>query len=86
MSYHLRRLRLHGLIERIPTTHRYRVTDTGLHHAMFLTRVHNRLIRSGTAHLTDADPPAPSRYARPPTPTTLPSTNSSNKPASPPEI
>ena len=27
MTYHLRRLRLHGLIERIPGTHRYRVTD-----------------------------------------------------------
>jgi hypothetical protein len=59
-SYDLRRLRLHGLIERIPHTHRYRVTDTGLHHAMFLTRVHNRLIQPGTAQLADPDPPAPS--------------------------
>ena len=58
-TYDLRRLRLHGLIERIPTTHRYRVTDTGLHHAMFLTRVHNRLIQSGTAQLADPNPPAP---------------------------
>jgi hypothetical protein len=59
-TYDLRRLRLHGLIERIPKTHRYRVTDTGLHHAMFLTRVHNRLIQTGTAQLADPDPPAPS--------------------------
>ena len=29
MTYHLRRLRLHGLIERIPGTHRYRVTRQG---------------------------------------------------------
>jgi hypothetical protein len=58
-TYDLRRLRLHGLIERIPNTHRYRVTDTGLHHAMFLTRVHDRLIRTGTAHHTDPNPPAP---------------------------
>ena len=29
MTYHLRRLRLHGLIERIPRSHRYRVTDKG---------------------------------------------------------
>jgi hypothetical protein len=58
-TYDLRRLRLHGLIERIPSSHRYRVTDTGLHHAMFLTRVHNRLIRTGTAQLTDTNPPAP---------------------------
>jgi hypothetical protein len=26
---------------------------------MFLTRVHNRLIRTGEAHLTDTQPPAP---------------------------
>jgi hypothetical protein len=26
---------------------------------MFVTRVHNRLLRTGTAHLTDTDPPAP---------------------------
>jgi len=29
LSYDLRRFRLHGLIERIPHTHRYRVTATG---------------------------------------------------------
>src|SRR3954447_4190821 len=34
MTYDLRRLRAHGLIERISGSHRYRVTDTGLHHAM----------------------------------------------------
>jgi hypothetical protein len=58
-TYDLRRLRLHGLIERIPNTHRYQVTDPGLHHAMFLTRVHNRLLRTGTAQLADPNPPAP---------------------------
>src|SRR3954453_7166610 len=35
MSYHLRRLRLHGIIERIPRTHRYRVTDSGWRMALF---------------------------------------------------
>jgi hypothetical protein len=58
-TYDLRRLRLHGLIERIPHTHRYQVTDTGLHQAMFLTRVHNRLLRTGTAQHADPHPPAP---------------------------
>ena len=29
MSYELRRLRLHGLIERLPKTHRYRLTERG---------------------------------------------------------
>jgi hypothetical protein len=38
MSYDLRRLRLHGLIERLPGTHRYTVTDRGLRTAIFLTR------------------------------------------------
>jgi hypothetical protein len=30
MTYHLRRLRLHGIVERIPQTHHYRITDLGL--------------------------------------------------------
>ena len=37
MSYDLRRLRAHGLITRIPRSHRYRLTAIGLHHAMLLT-------------------------------------------------
>ena len=53
MTYDLRRLRLHGLITRIPHTHRYRVTDTGLHSAMLLTRVHDRLLPTGLAELTE---------------------------------
>jgi hypothetical protein len=62
MSYDLRRLRLHGLIERIPGTHRYTVTDRGLPTAIFLTRVHNRFIRPGLADLlTDHDPHTPLR-------------------------
>ena len=36
MTYDLRRLRLHGMIERIPKTHRYRVTPFGLRVALFL--------------------------------------------------
>ena len=49
MSYDLRRLRLHGLIQRTPGTHRYTVTDRGFRLAVFLTRVHNRLLRQGLA-------------------------------------
>ncbi len=56
MSYELRRLRLHGLIKRIPGTHRYHVTERGMATAVFLTRVHNRLIRTGLADLEDPDP------------------------------
>jgi hypothetical protein len=56
----LRRLRAHGLITRVPRSHRYRLTDTGLHHAMLLDHVHTRLLLPGLAQLTDPDPPAPS--------------------------
>ncbi len=58
MSYDLRRLRLHGLIERIPKSHRYRVTALGLRVAFFFTRVYSRILRPGSAHLT---PVAPAR-------------------------
>ena len=47
MSYHLRRLRLHGLIQRIPKTHRYRLTDFGLRAALFCTRAYARIFRNG---------------------------------------
>jgi hypothetical protein len=51
MTYHLRRLRLHGLIQRIPNTHRYQVTDFGWRVAFFFTRLHARVIRPGLAHI-----------------------------------
>ncbi len=51
MTYDLRRLRQHGLIERIQGTFRYQVTATGLAHALFLTRLHDRFLRSGLATL-----------------------------------
>jgi hypothetical protein len=47
MTYHLRRLRLHQLIERIPGTHRYRLTDFGLRTALFFTPIYNHLLRPG---------------------------------------
>ena len=61
-TYDLRRLREHGLIARLPHTHRYQVTDTGLRHAMFLTHAHDRFLRAGLAELTGPDP-APLRKA-----------------------
>ncbi|MGD9525602.1 MAG: hypothetical protein AB7V44_02315 [Pseudonocardia sp.] len=57
MSYDLRRLRAHGLITRIPRSHRYQLTTTGLHHAMLLTHLHTRLLMPGLAQLADPDPP-----------------------------
>ncbi len=45
MSYHLRRLRLKGLIARISHTHRYRVTESGLRAALCYVGTHTRVIR-----------------------------------------
>jgi hypothetical protein len=49
MSYHLRRLRLHGVIERVRGSHRYQVTETGWRTVYFCTRVYNRVLRPGLA-------------------------------------
>jgi len=49
VTYQLRRLRLHGLIERLPNSFRHRVTDVGLRVALFFTRTYNRLLRPGLA-------------------------------------
>jgi DNA-binding HxlR family transcriptional regulator len=61
ITYQLRRLRLHGFIERLPNSFRYRVTEFGFRAALFLTRVYNRLLRPGLAavlpHLRAVDTP-----------------------------
>jgi hypothetical protein len=54
ITYDLRRLRLHGLIERIPKTHRYRITAKGLRTAIFYTRLYNRALRTGLAIISPA--------------------------------
>lgn len=47
MTYQLRRLKMHGLIQRIPKTHRYHLTALGLRAALFLSRLYARAIRPG---------------------------------------
>ena len=64
MTYDLRRLRQHGRIERIPKTHRYRVTAFGLRAALFCTRVHARLYRPGVAQILPHAPPTSSGLQR----------------------
>ncbi len=55
-SYDLARLRLNGLIDRVPGKNRYRLTSDGLRFAIFYTKLHDRLLRP----LLAADqPPAP---------------------------
>ena len=53
MTYDLRRLRLHGLIERIPRTHRYRPTDLGSQVSFFFTHAYNRFVRTGLADIAN---------------------------------
>jgi predicted MarR family transcription regulator len=61
MTYDLRRLRLHGLVERIAHTHTYTLTPDGQRVATFYTKLDQRLLRP----LLDADkPPAPAELRR----------------------
>jgi len=61
MTYDLRRLRLHGLIERVPRTNTYVTTPEGLKVAVFFTKLDRRLLHP----LLAADrPPAPPEVRR----------------------
>jgi hypothetical protein len=56
MTNDLRRLRLHGLITRLPRSNTYVLTPEGIRVALFYTKVHDRLL----SPLHGADqPPAP---------------------------
>ena len=66
ITYDLRRLRLHGLIDRIPRTFRYQVTDTGMRTARSSPALNDRLCRTGLAELTDPGPPRPPAARRRP--------------------
>jgi hypothetical protein len=62
MSYDLRRLRLKGLITRLPHTNTYVLTPEGQRLAIFYTKVHDRLLRTLLA--ANAPPaPLPLRHA-----------------------
>jgi hypothetical protein len=56
MSYDLRRLRMKGVIARLPGTNTYTLTNDGMRIAVFYTKVHDRLLRPLTAA---NNPPAP---------------------------
>lgn len=62
MSYDLRRLRLHGLIERIPGTNTYRTTPEGIRVAVFYTKTRDRLL--GPLLNAGHQPPAPIELRR----------------------
>ena len=64
MTYDLRRLRLHGLIERIPRSRRYRVTEKGIRVALCYQRTYARVLRPALAAVFDDHPPRGSRLQR----------------------
>ena len=57
MTYDLRRLRLNGLIRRLPHTNRYTLTSDGIRIAVFYTKVYNRLLVPLTAANQPQAPP-----------------------------
>src|SRR5436853_5599447 len=59
MTYDLRRLRLKGLIHRIPGTHRYTATTYGLRTAFFYSKIYLRILRPNWAALLPEDDALP---------------------------
>jgi hypothetical protein len=57
ISYDLRRLRAHQIIERIPHSRTYQVTPDGLSTALFFTRLTRRVIIPALAEIADTGPP-----------------------------
>jgi hypothetical protein len=62
-SYDLARLRLNGLITRVPNHHRYTLTTDGIQFAIFYTKVHDRVLRPLLATATQPHPPPELRAA-----------------------
>lgn len=63
MTYDLRRMRLHGLIERKAGTQRYQLTSRGLKTALFYSRTYNRVLRPGMSIVADDKNPSKLRRA-----------------------
>ena len=57
MTYDLRRLRLAGLIRRLPHSNRYTLTSEGIRIAVFYTKIHNRMLVPLTAANQPQAPP-----------------------------
>jgi hypothetical protein len=62
MTYDLRRLRLKGIITRLPGTNTYTLTPDGTRIVVFYTKLHNRLLRPLTA-ANQPSAPLPLRQA-----------------------
>jgi hypothetical protein len=57
ISYDLRRLRAHQIIERIPHSRTYQLTTDGLSTALFITRLTRRVIIPALAEIAGTSPP-----------------------------
>ena len=64
MTYDLRRRRLHGLIERVPKSHRYRITPAGAQIAMFYARLYTRALRPPCSLKPEGSPRAQRAFDR----------------------
>ena len=64
MTYDLRRLRLHGLIDRVPRTHRYRLTVVGAQVAIFYARLYTRALRPVHSLMPSGSPRAQRAFDR----------------------
>ncbi len=64
MTYDLRRLRLHGLIERVPQSHRYRITEAGAQIAMFYAPLYARALRPACSLTPQGSPRAHRAFDR----------------------
>ena len=62
-SYDLTRLRLNGLITRVPDHHRYTLTTDGQQFAIFYTKVHDRVLRPLLTTATQPNAPPELRAA-----------------------
>jgi len=62
-TYDLRRLRLHGLIARLPHSNRYRPTPLGYQTAVFFVHTYDRYICPGLSEITDPSAKGPLRSA-----------------------
>jgi hypothetical protein len=56
MTYDLRRLRLKGLLWRVPRSHRYRVTPYGYRVALLFTKLDARVVRTAFAAFDPGEP------------------------------
>lgn len=60
LTYQLRRLRLHGLIRRLPGSHRYELTEWGWKICLYCTRLYDRALRPGLSQTLPPQAVAPS--------------------------